>query len=45
MRGFNGIQRGNYFGGESIRRSEVEVKVGKLRMKRLQVRMKSLERW
>ena len=22
---FNGVQRGNYFGGESIRRAEVEV--------------------
>ena len=25
------LQRGNYFGGEPIRRTEVEVKVGKLK--------------
>ena len=31
MCGFDGIWRGNYFVGEPIRRSEVEVRVGKLR--------------
>ena len=29
--GFDCVQRGNYFGGEPIRRTEVEVKVGKLK--------------
>ena len=31
MCGFDGIQRGNYFGGEPIRRAEIEVRVGKLK--------------
>ena len=31
MCGFYGIRRGNYFGGEPIRRAEVEVSVGKLK--------------
>ena len=31
MCGFSGIWRGNYFGGESIGRTEVEVRVGKLK--------------
>ena len=31
MCGFDGIQRSNYFGGESIGRAEVEVRVGKLK--------------
>ena len=31
MCGFDGIRRGNYFGGEQIRRTEVEVRVGKLK--------------
>ena len=31
MCGFNGVQRGDYFGGEPIRRMEVEVGVGKLK--------------
>ena len=31
MCGFDGIRRGNYFGGESIGRAEVEVRVGKLK--------------
>ena len=30
MCGFDGIQRGNYFGGEPIGRVKVEVRVGKL---------------
>ena len=29
MCGFDGIRRGNYVGGELIRRTEVEVRVGK----------------
>ena len=41
---FNGGWRGNYFGGEPIRRTEVELRVGKLRMEKLQVRMMSRER-
>ena len=31
MCGFEGVRRGNYFGGEPIRRMEVEVRVGKLK--------------
>ena len=31
MCGFDGVQRGNYFGGEAIRRMEVEVRVVKLK--------------
>ena len=31
MCGFEGIQRGNYFEGKPTRRTEVEVRVGKLR--------------
>ena len=31
MYGFDGIQRGNYFGGQPIGRAEVEVRVGKLK--------------
>ena len=31
MCGFDGIQRGNYFGGEPIGRVEVELRVGKLK--------------
>ena len=30
--GFDGIRRGNYFGGELISRKEVEVRVGKLKI-------------
>ena len=44
MCGFDGVWRGNYFGGEPIVRMEVEVRVGKLRMERLQLRMRSQER-
>ena len=31
MCSFDGIWRGNYFGGEPIGRAEVEVRVGKLK--------------
>ena len=31
MCGFDGIWRGNYFGGEPIGKAEVEVRVGKLK--------------
>ena len=31
MCGFDGTRRGNYFGGEPIRRAEVQVKIGKLK--------------
>ena len=31
MCGLDGVQRGNYFGGEPIKKAEVEVKVGKLK--------------
>ena len=31
MCGFDGIQRGNYFGEEPIGRAEVELRVGKLK--------------
>ena len=31
MCGFDGIQKGNYFGGKPIGRAEVEVKVSKLK--------------
>ena len=42
MCGFGGVQKsGNYFGGEPVRRTEVEVRVGIVRMKR----MRPLELW
>ena len=31
MCGFDGVRRGNYFGGEQIRRTEVDVREGKLK--------------
>ena len=31
MCGFDGVQRGNYFRGELIRRTEVEVRVEKIK--------------
>ena len=31
MCGFDDIQRGNYFGGKLIRKTEVELRVGKLK--------------
>ena len=31
MCGFDGIQRGNYFGGQPIGRTELEARVGKLK--------------
>ena len=31
MFGFDGIRRGNYLGGDPIRKTEVEVRVGKLK--------------
>ena len=31
MCGFDGVRRGNYFGGEPTRRTEVEVRVGKFK--------------
>ena len=31
MFGFDGVRKGNYFGGELIRRTEVEVRVGKFK--------------
>ena len=31
MCGFDGIRRGNYFGGEPIGRAKVEVRVGKVK--------------
>ena len=31
MCGIDGIQRSNYYGGEQIRRTEVEARVGKLK--------------
>ena len=42
--GLDGIRRGNYFGGEPIGRAEVEVRVGKLKMERPLVRMRSQEK-
>ena len=35
---------GNYFGGELIGRAEVEMRVGKLKSGRPQVKMRSLEK-
>ena len=29
--GFDGVRRGNYFGGKPIRRTDVEIRVGKLK--------------
>ena len=34
MFGFDGIRRGNYFGGDPIGKTEVEVRVGKLKNKK-----------
>ena len=31
MCGFDGIRRGNYLGGEPLRRVKVEIRVGKLK--------------
>ena len=31
MYGFGGVQRGNYFGGEPIRRTKIELRVGKIK--------------
>ena len=45
MCGYDGVRRGNYFGGEPIRKVEGEERVKKLRMERLQVRMRSQKRW
>ena len=45
MYGFDGNQIGIYFGGEPIKRTEVEVGMGKLKNGILQLRMRSLERW
>ena len=44
MCGSDGIRRGNYFGGMSVGRAEFEVRVGKLKIKRPQVRMRSHEK-
>ena len=41
---FNGIRRGNYFGGEHIGRAEVEVRVGKLKNGKVAGGMSSLEK-
>ena len=42
---FDGVRRGNYFGGEPIMKMEGEVRVWKfIRMERLHVRMRSQER-
>ena len=35
MCGFDGIQRGNYFGIESIGRVEIEVRVGSLKNRKV----------
>ena len=43
--GFDFIQVGNYFGGELVRRNEVEVKVGALKNRKAAVRTRSQERW
>ena len=44
MCGFDGIQRGNYYEKEPIRRTEDEVRGGKVRMEKLHIGMRSLER-
>ena len=44
MYGFDDVQRGNYFGEDTIRRTKVEVRVESLRMESLHVRMRSQER-
>ena len=44
MCGFSDVLRGNYFGREPVKRTEVKLRVGK-RMERLQLRLRSLERW
>ena len=44
MCSYDGVQNCNYFGGEQIRKTEVEVREGKLKRGRLQVRMRPKER-
>ena len=41
---FDGVRRDNYFGEKPIKITEVEVRVGKLRMEMLQLRMRLQER-
>ena len=45
MGSFDGVQRGNYFEGESIRRTEKEVIVGNLRNRKAVARMSLLKRY
>ena len=44
MCGFNGIWRSNYFRGEPIEKADVEVRVGKLKNGKQQLRMRSQEK-
>ena len=44
MYGFDEIRRGNYFGGDPIRKTEIEVRVGSLRMESVLGRIRFRER-
>ena len=44
MCGFDGIQKGNYFGRELIRKTEVEVRVQKLKDRKTAGKNEVLER-
>ena len=44
MCGFDGVLRGNYFGGVPIRKIEVKERVKKLKNGKLQLRMRSQEK-
>ena len=45
MCGFDGVQKANYFGGEQMRRTDVELRVGKLKKRKVtELRMRSRER-
>ena len=41
MCGFDGVRRGNYFGGELIRRAEIEVRVGRLKNGKMKKKKRS----
>ena len=43
MCNFDGIQRGNDFGGKPIGRADIEVRVGSSKIERSQMGMRSLE--
>ena len=44
MCSFGGVQRGNHFGAETVRRKEVEMRVGKLRFGKVVVMIRLMEK-